>query len=386
MLTSAAQMAAYLYPEEEDPEGAFSWWLSPCGGTNLVPDEIKKIFGILSEVTNGISSFKTPKSLKKGSGKKGDDGNPHDQSTPRSTNNNNNNNNNNSGSKKKKKCNFQGTKTDRKGEYKNTLRMVSCNKKDESETLEYVVTSLKYDAQAKALPVKASCSKDYPQACHHYKSAISVNKAWETLPCRPVAATTSRDRKNGKADSPQATGVWYKEHKGTGWRDRTKIQGPMGRCQADEYPPYYLLDKTDTAWINSGVDSTGQLVRLIPGKQNGGAGNMWKGVCFGPPLEKLSDGEFSNKFQAAANKHTVNNIRAETVYASMTVSHKPEFTIVDWDSNLSKDGGLEKNDCWPKQLAALDPGFALLSYDPWYRNNPSPYDYTKPYKKGSNGS
>lgn len=84
MAATAAQIAAYLYPEEEDPEGAFSWWLSPCGGTNLVPDDIKKIFGILSTVAGGVTSFKEPKKLRRGSGKKGDSGNPHesDRSNP----------------------------------------------------------------------------------------------------------------------------------------------------------------------------------------------------------------------------------------------------------------------------------------------------------------
>jgi hypothetical protein len=84
MAATAAQMAAYLYPEEEDPEGAFSWWLKPCGGTELVPDDIKKIFGILSTVADGITSFKEPKNLRRGSGRRGDDGNPHesDRSKP----------------------------------------------------------------------------------------------------------------------------------------------------------------------------------------------------------------------------------------------------------------------------------------------------------------
>jgi hypothetical protein len=84
MLTTAAQMAAYLYPEEEDPEGAFSWWLAPCGGTDLVPDEIKKIFSLLTAVSDGISSFVEPKRLSRGSGRRGDNGNPHesDRSNP----------------------------------------------------------------------------------------------------------------------------------------------------------------------------------------------------------------------------------------------------------------------------------------------------------------
>jgi hypothetical protein len=58
MVTTAARMIASLYPKEEGHEGAFSWWLSPCGDTNLVSEEIKKAFDILSQVANGVSSFK----------------------------------------------------------------------------------------------------------------------------------------------------------------------------------------------------------------------------------------------------------------------------------------------------------------------------------------
>ncbi|GAB1317774.1 chitinase [Madurella fahalii] len=67
MLSTAAQMASYIYPEEEDPEGAFSWWLSPCGGTDLVPEDIKQVFGILSSLAEGVSSFRPPKNIDKGS-------------------------------------------------------------------------------------------------------------------------------------------------------------------------------------------------------------------------------------------------------------------------------------------------------------------------------
>jgi hypothetical protein len=70
MATTATQLATYLYSDEEKPEDAFSWWLSPCGGTELVPNEIKKIFDILSTVADGVSSFKTHKILKRGPGRK----------------------------------------------------------------------------------------------------------------------------------------------------------------------------------------------------------------------------------------------------------------------------------------------------------------------------
>lgn len=40
MIITAAQMASYIYSEDQDPAGAFEWWLNPCGGTDLVPEEI----------------------------------------------------------------------------------------------------------------------------------------------------------------------------------------------------------------------------------------------------------------------------------------------------------------------------------------------------------
>jgi hypothetical protein len=119
----------------------------------------------------------TPKNFKKGSGKKGDDGNLKDQSKPQSlnTNNNNNNNNNNNGGglkSKPKKCKFQGTQTLQVGQAKNKLRMVNCNKNEETEIVEYIVKTMEYDAKAKGLLVKAHCRAEYLQPCHHYSLAI----------------------------------------------------------------------------------------------------------------------------------------------------------------------------------------------------------------------
>lgn len=47
MITTTAQIASELYPEE-DPEGAFNWWLSPCEGTDLVPEEIPFAYPYIS--------------------------------------------------------------------------------------------------------------------------------------------------------------------------------------------------------------------------------------------------------------------------------------------------------------------------------------------------
>ena len=75
-------MAAYIYSEDQDPAGAFEWWLSPCGGTGLVPEQIKEVFDILSVVADGVSSLKKPPEIRKESGRKGDSGNPTDRAPP----------------------------------------------------------------------------------------------------------------------------------------------------------------------------------------------------------------------------------------------------------------------------------------------------------------
>jgi len=78
MLATAAQIALYIYPDSEDPVGAFSWWLLPCGGTDLVLDEVKEVFETFNSIADGISSFKPPRNIPRGLGQKGDDGNPND--------------------------------------------------------------------------------------------------------------------------------------------------------------------------------------------------------------------------------------------------------------------------------------------------------------------
>jgi hypothetical protein len=384
MATTAAQMASYIYPEEEDPEGAFNWWLSPCGSTKLVPDEIKEVFGILSQVADGISSFKEPKKLKKGQGKKGDDANPHDQSNPRSTNNNN----NSGGGSGKKKCKIQGVTTTRKGPQSNTLRMMSCNKKDETETSEMIITSLAYGAGGKALQVKAHCSQAYSQACFHYSSAIRVNPQWATLKCPDAAATTSKIRRNDVANGAPATRIWTNQRKGKDWMNPAKRQGPKKNCQRDEYPPAYLLTKNDVAWTQGGIDSTGQLIRYLPGDENIGAAHMWGSVCMSAPLGALSDKDFYDKVKSAANNRPVNRPTGATVYATVTVPYHPEFTIDSWGHSGAPpaNDGLDVNDCWPKEIARQDPGFPLLLCDPYYGGKAPPYDYSKPYKQGTNGS
>jgi hypothetical protein len=77
-----------------------------------------------------------------------------------------------------------------------------------------------------------------------------------------------------------------------------------------------------------------------------------------------------------------------TTFFSATVSKMPEFSIAKWEPVplVNKDDGLSENECWPKDIAPLDPGFVLLSVDPYYAGKKPPYDYAAPYVKGVNGA
>jgi hypothetical protein len=61
------------------------------------------------------------------------------------------------------------------------------------------------------------------------------------------------------------------------------------------------------------------------------------------------------------------------------------FEIKHWEHTTAislADDGLSENRCWPSTLAPNDPGFALLTDDPWYLNHPaaaiSTYLYSDP--------
>jgi hypothetical protein len=338
MLATAAEMASYIYPDTEDPAGAFSWWLSPCGGTDLVPDGIKKVFEILSFIPDGVSSFKPPKIIPKGSGRKGDSGNPEDQSTPRAPG-------TIGGGSSKPKCKVPPSKQmQRFGAAKNTVRVMDCVR-DKTRTIDYIVTSIFSAQGATPSQVSRRCAAAYGQACYHYSSAIRNNPKWATLTCPPEAAATSKIRVD---DSP-ALGTWLAEHKGDGWKDKAV------QCDRDEFPPAYFLSNQVMEWTWVGEDGHAQLVRYLPSKENQDAGRqIWKSLCFKKPLLDLTDRVIRDKVLADPGALTSTNIavvnqkttRTET-YAAISVDKWPEFTITAWDraANWPADDGLWDNPC-----------------------------------------
>jgi hypothetical protein len=120
---------------------------------------------------------------------------------------------------------------------------------------------------------------------------------------------------------------------------------------------------------------------------------MWKGVCLKEPLTQLSNQELwdnvrnTNKIWGAQVDPDFKPVPTKTRYnVGLTVSHRPEFTVAQWDHIVnSQDDGLSENPCWPKDIAPLDPGFTLLTFDKYYDGKKLPYDYKQAYAAGTNG-
>jgi hypothetical protein len=147
-------------------------------------------------------------------------------------------------------------------------------------------------------------------------------------------------------------------------------------------------------WRQGGKQSDAQLIRLLPNKENQGAGGMWKGACFREPLLDLSDRTFKDKVVLANVNNPrvlVQNADKTQTFAAITVDQWPEFTITAWDhaANPPNDDGLWDNRCWPQGRTPNDPGFALLQEaDPWNKAhwpNGPPWQYAAKYEAGKNG-
>ncbi|KAF5023085.1 hypothetical protein F66182_4842 [Fusarium sp. NRRL 66182] len=386
MAATAAQTLSYIYPEDEKPEEAFGWWFSVCGGTDLVPDEIKQIFDYLNMIPDGMSSFKPPKKIKKGSGKKGDEGNPRAATKPRpkpppkktGT---------GSGVTRPRRCNVSPARsTKRIGPAFNTLRLLSCDRNSVTQTRDLIVTSMTYAPNANRLPVTSACSARWGQACYHYSSAIKNNPQWSAITCPQEAATTTY------RFPARATNTYAAEHDKS-WQE-TKDRKHQAQCHMDEYPPAYFLTNTDPAWLYAGIDKRGQRVRYLPGSENTGAASMWTSLCLKEPLGSISDADLWDRIKRGTNKQsTFPSTQKEVMMLEIMIDERPEFSMsYEHASNPLPDAGLASNPCLPDKLAVGDAGFALLKLDEWYDKNPkgkngqrTKWDYSKPYVKGTNG-
>lgn len=407
MAVTAAQMAKYVYPDDQDPQGAFDWWMSPCGDTSLVPQEAIDFFNAIDTAVDYGTSFDKnigSLGLKKGSGRKGDRGNPKDRTNPRTPNPKashggdvcrrdispraagcagpkpgSGGTSGGNGVQKKKRCSIlPGQSVKRLGGGFNTFMKQTCVDNETRKT-ELVVTSLQRNPDATPTHIRRTCPFSYSQACFHYSSVIRNNPAWATLTCPPPAASVSW-RLDG-----DATKSWKAQHTGRGWTARDKRAEEV--CDRDEYPPAYFMQADSPAWLNSGHNTYGQMVRYVPFKQNRGAGSIWKQQCFKPIIQGMSNEDLEREIKAASHQVVLDKKGVTKTQAVINVGAYAAIAIdFAHDVKPPVSDGLYDNSCWPSGIAAGDPGFALLTYDQFYGGKAPPYDYAQPYVKGRNGA
>lgn len=258
----------------------------------------------------------------------------------------------------------------------NTVRVKNC-RNNVVKTTDYIVTSVIYPANPAATTVPViDCPAAAGQACYHYSSAIAQRPAWDRITCPQDAATTSKSRT--APPGPAATRVWETTHKGAGWLDVNARNHRL--CEIDEYPPAYLMDPNHPAWANSGTAGTGQLIRWLPGSDNANGGDMWKAFCLWPAMDDLSDQEVIRRVNNGRNKQFStpgSHPDRREIFAEVDVDVRPVFRINSYfhTGKPLQNKGLDANPCWPSRLTD-DPGFTLLTSDPYYGGNPPPYDYS----------
>ncbi|KAK1978686.1 hypothetical protein LZ30DRAFT_598586 [Colletotrichum cereale] len=194
----------------------------------------------------------------------------------------------------------------------------------------------------------------YPQPCLHYRSVINNQRGMDTLTCttaagsggiRPVVEKYSKDH-NTK---------WI-----NGW-----MQSRGLNCQRDEYPPAAIWQGRDMR----------QWIRLVPGAQNGGAGQLFKGVC--PAKYKLSPEQ--GRRLAKVNRNCKRVVSSFVVTRTATTRVMKMRFINMAAADLLADDGIPANPCWPSTLID-DPGFALMTNDPWYNAHPASKRNTRLYR------
>lgn len=191
----------------------------------------------------------------------------------------------------------------------------------------------------------------YPQPCLHYQSVIQNQNGMAALTCttaaggggiRPVVEKYSKDHHT----------KWI-----NGWMQSANIN-----CQRDEYPPAAIWQGRDMR----------QWIRLVPGAQNGGAGQLFRGVC--PAKYKMSPEQNKRLLRVVRNCKRLVSKYVVTRTATTKVM-KMKFINMP---NLADDG-IPDNPCYPKTLID-DPGFALMTNDPWYNAHPASKRNTRLYR------
>ena len=210
------------------------------------------------------------------------------------------------------------------------------NQRQSTRDLKGVTTTIIHEVTTRESTTRVCDGARTTQACHNYRSVIRHHPQWATLVCPRVNPT--REFNRGWATSN------YNSQHARAWSS-TWIPSRL-HCQRDEYPFARFWGETGSGYV-----------RLIPGSDNGSGGAIANGVC--PDELRVSTGQVQG-----GQVNLIGNRFVTTLYRTDTVT-QPVLSISFINCNLPDDA-LTENPCGPYTLTS-DPGFALLTQDPWYR-------------------
>jgi len=219
------------------------------------------------------------------------------------------------------------------------------------QTMTCTATVTHYVEETVLGPVRTtSCDgAAYPQPCLHYSSVIRERQGLETIVC-PV---------KNLAGSPAVT-QYNRQHK-TAWNywvsNKPNNVGGVNKCNRDEYPPHAFLaganDYPNGAVHPPAPTNYDQWIRFVPESENKGAGKYWRGLCDNPKKKSTSE-------NGPINDETCTKIWSVTHTVSAL-----KFGFTNMPA-VGGDDGLFTNWCQLVSTMRDDPGFALLSQDPWF--------------------
>ncbi|KAM6513836.1 hypothetical protein FALCPG4_015046 [Fusarium falciforme] len=120
----------------------------------------------------------------------------------------------------------------------------------------------------------------------------------------------------------------------------------------------------------------GQFIRLLPNSNNPGTASLWNAFCKREDGYSQADGVTSidpNKVITTSTRITSEIKGGTTTYITSVSIKIPNaiFEIKHWEQPAARDDGLWEIKCWPTMILPDDPGYALLTDDPWCQNNPN---------------
>ncbi|TEA17437.1 Acidic mammalian chitinase [Colletotrichum sidae] len=221
---------------------------------------------------------------------------------------------------------------------------------DDDESGDCTTTVTRSTTETTSTTVTKECNVvAWPQACHNY---VSIAKHWFASGHNPAAQSDHLlcpwEYLPGATARRSVPQTWNNEH--SSWRQWLAKPGST-TCERDEYPFIRFIGAP-----NPPV----QYLRVLPKSENGPAGNhLVNRVC---PITMESETEVETITGGSRTCY----VSSKTTKTQVVLSIGYNPWDAAWENTAIWDDHLPRNPCLPS-INFNDPGFALLTGDPWYR-------------------